>query len=259
MEGLKLKILDLGDMTFSRNELIATTDFSEKVVSPALAVLIDHPTAGYILFDTGNSPRWEQLYNKSMRDIYPISRLVTIEQALHSEGLTPANIRILALSHLHFDHAGGLSFFQHTQCGCNVYLSKKEWDAAVHDMNHPCSAYMRPLFYGISGLSYHTVEGNCDLAPGVTLFPQTCHTAGLMGLRVDLPHRGTVIFTSDSVYVEQSNTCSTPPGGSINKSQQEFFDNLTMLRSMRSHYHATFFYGHDIEQARSWQAEGWIE
>ena len=37
---------------------------------------------------------------------YPITEMITIEEALAKEGLTPGDIDQLILSHLHFDHAG---------------------------------------------------------------------------------------------------------------------------------------------------------
>ena len=49
MEPIQVKILDLGYMTFYKKELVRTDDLQEMIQSPALAILIKHPTAGYIL------------------------------------------------------------------------------------------------------------------------------------------------------------------------------------------------------------------
>lgn len=258
MDGLRLKILDLGEMTFFKKELICTPDPTEQVVSPALAVLLHHPSVGYILYDTGNDPDWEHTYNDTMKQVYPITRLVSITDALAREGLTPADINLLILSHMHFDHVGGLRQFSHTHAGAGVIVSQAEYDCAMRECRTPGSAYMASLFCDLPGIAFRTVEGCYELAPGVNLFPQHCHTEGLMGLRVELPETGTLLFTSDSVYTQDSDLHALPPGGAINRSTEEFHQNLALLHQMQAHDHATLFYGHDIAQAAQWRAKGWI-
>lgn len=258
MSHLQLKVLDLGDMTFYKKELIATPDSTQMVVSPALAVLIRHPEAGWILYDTGNDPDWASTYNDAMKGVYPITRLISITEALAKEGLTPKDIDILALSHMHFDHAGGLPQFANTPAVQRILVSQKELDCANSDGHNPTSAYMAPLFEGVPGIGFQTVCGEYQVAEGVSLFPQCCHTPGLMGLRVELKNQGTVIFTSDSVYTEDSDRLNLPPGGNINRSAEEFYQNLEILRQMKKRENATLFYGHDIVQARQWQERGWI-
>lgn len=53
---LRMKILDLGEITCRRKELIQTDSEEAMIISPMEAVLIEHPEAGYLLFDTGNAP-----------------------------------------------------------------------------------------------------------------------------------------------------------------------------------------------------------
>ena len=85
------------------------------IYSPALAILIKHPTAGYILYDTGNDDAWRDSYTDHIKEVYPISECLTIKEALAKEGLTPEDIDVLILSHLHFDHAGGMKYFVNTK------------------------------------------------------------------------------------------------------------------------------------------------
>ena len=256
MQGLRLKVLDLGDMTFSKNELIQVRDPGEMVVSPALAVLIHHPEAGYLLYDTGNDPDWYATYSPAMKQIYPISRLISIRSALAAEGLTPEQISLLALSHLHFDHAGGLRQFAGTRAGQQVVVARAELDFAVRACREEGSAYIAPLFHQIPGISFRTVSGPCALAQGVTLLPLCCHTPGIMGLQVELAS-GTVLFTSDTVYTQEAFRKRLPPGGAIN-SAGDFLTNLQVLEELAARLPARLFFGHDIQQARQWQAQGWI-
>lgn len=104
--GLKLRVLYLGKMEFPRFRLVECDNEATMVVSPAVALLIQHPTLGNILYDTGNSADFLKTYTPEMLHNYPITEMITIEEALAKEGLTPGDIDQLILSHLHFDHAG---------------------------------------------------------------------------------------------------------------------------------------------------------
>ena len=51
------------------------------------------------------------------------------------------------------------------------------------------------------GLKWETVDGNAEILPGVTLIQVPGHTAGTMAMQVDLPDTGTMLFTSDAVFM----------------------------------------------------------
>lgn len=249
-------------MTFYKKELVRTPDEAAMIVSPAQAVLIDHPELGRILFDTGNDDAWEDTYSDDMKATYPISKLVSIEDALAKEGLSVDDIDLLILSHLHFDHAGGLKHFAGTRAGQKVMASEAELrDALYKAYTTPegvSGAYIRPL-YCVPGIAYQPVgDGETVLASDLVLFVQRCHTVGLIGLRVKL-ESGWVVFCSDTVYTREAYDRGLPPGGAINETDDEFFDNLDLLKAMEQELQAEVFFGHDIDQATAWQAKGWIE
>ena len=50
--GLRLHVLYLGKMEFPKFRLVDWKDENEMVVSPAVSLLIQHPTLGNILYDT---------------------------------------------------------------------------------------------------------------------------------------------------------------------------------------------------------------
>ena len=86
--GLKLRVLYLGKMEFPRFRLVECDNEATMVVSPAVALLIQHPTLGNILYDTGNSADFLKTYTPEMLHNYPITEMITIEEALAKEGLT---------------------------------------------------------------------------------------------------------------------------------------------------------------------------
>lgn len=259
-KNIRIKILDLGCMTFYKKELVQTKQEKEMIISPALAVLIEHPTLGYLLYDTGNDDAWEETYPDHIKETYPVTKLVTIADALQKEGLSVQDINYLILSHLHFDHAGGLKYFANTKAGSHVLVSKEELQdvlTLVSSAGQSSGAYIGSLFLDIAGVSFSPLSDKTALGQGITLFVQKCHTQGLIGMRICLQDR-TVIFTGDTIYTAESYEKALPPGGSINKTNDEFFANLAKVKQMQEQYQAEVFFGHDYEQACAWQAQGWL-
>lgn len=113
--GMKISILYLGKMEFPKFRLVDWKDEGAMVQSPAVAILIQHPTLGNILYDTGNCEDFSAVYTEEMLHDYPITEMISIREALAQKGLTPDDIDLIILSHLHFDHAGGLKHFVGTK------------------------------------------------------------------------------------------------------------------------------------------------
>lgn len=258
MEKMKLSVLYLGRVECLRLHLVACKDTAQMIRSPMFAVLIQHPTLGNLLYDTGNSPFYSSLYTEDIQTTYPIIEYISIEDALAAKGLKPADIDMLILSHLHFDHVGGLQYFAGTKALRNVVVSEAELKNAYFSvMTGEEGAYVKSLF-DLDGVRYQPISGTVKLADDLTLFVQQSHTPGVIGLILKTQKYGTVIATSDTVYTADSYQLALPPGGKINKTQSEFFDNLTRLKEMEQKEHATMLFGHDFDQAMAWIKEGWI-
>ncbi|MEO1591835.1 MAG: MBL fold metallo-hydrolase [Cyanobacteria bacterium J06632_22] len=81
---------------------------------PALVGLIQHPTEGYILFDTGYSQRFFAETRRWPNRAYALVTPVYLEpgesaaQQLQQQGIPPEAIRYIVISHFHADHVGGL-------------------------------------------------------------------------------------------------------------------------------------------------------
>ena len=257
--GLKLRVLYLGKMEFPRFRLVECDNEATMVVSPAVALLIQHPTLGNILYDTGNSADFLKTYTPEMLHNYPITEMITIEEALAKEGLTPGDIDQLILSHLHFDHAGGLQHFVGTKAIDHVLVSeadlKQAWWAVTTGNN---GAYIRSLF-DVEGIRFETINDTTWLADDLGLFIQASHTPGVIGLILKTEHHGTILTTSDAIYTADSYRQALPPGGTINATTVEFYDNLERIKAMEKNYNATLLFGHDIDQILDWAGQGVID
>ena len=257
--GLKLRVLYLGKMEFPRFRLVECDNEATMVVSPAVALLIQHPTLGNILYDTGNSADFLKTYTPEMLHNYPITEMITIQEALAQEGLTPGDMDQLILSHLHFDHAGGLAAFAGTQAFRHVLVAeadlKQAWWAVTTGNN---GAYIRSLF-DVEGIRFETIHDTTWLADDLGLFIQASHTPGVIGLILKTEHHGTILTTSDAIYTADSYRQALPPGGTINATTDEFYDNLERIKAMEKNYNATLLFGHDIDQILDWAGQGVID
>ena len=257
MNDPTLNVLPLGPLHCQYFRTVAACAETRMYRSPVSALLIRHPRLGNILYDTGNSPysRWE--YGEAINSVYPVGSFVSIEQALSLHGLKCSDIDMIILSHLHFDHVGGLRYFQGTKAIKNVIVAETELQSACFSVftGEEHSAYIKSLF-DVEGVVYRPIRETTELAPDLTLFIQKAHTPGVTGLIVKTRTLGNVIATSDAVYTKETWETSTPPGGPINKGTEDFLANLQRLRDMQKHYDAVMLFGHDSEQIQEWSLKG---
>ncbi|PGT79422.1 MBL fold metallo-hydrolase [Bacillus sp. AFS040349] len=84
---------------------------------PATVALLEHPTHGYILFDTGYASYFLEATRAFPYSIYanltPVffSEELSIKNQLKKQGIDHNDINMIILSHFHGDHVGGLKDF----------------------------------------------------------------------------------------------------------------------------------------------------
>lgn len=257
--GMKICVLYLGRMEFPKFRLVQLEDEAEMIKSPAVALLIQHPTLGNILYDTGNCHEHQALYTPEMRHNYPVVECISVKEALAAKGLSPNDIDRIIISHLHFDHAAGLKDFVGTKAIQKVLVSEADLKEAWFSVTTGSGgAYIRELF-DVEGIRFETINRDTKLADDLELFIQKSHTPGVIGLILKTEHSGTIITTSDTIYSRESYDQGLPPGGTINKTTDEFFDNLERIKELQKEYDAELLFGHDFDQIQEWVAKGWIE
>ncbi|MEL6255557.1 MAG: MBL fold metallo-hydrolase [Bacteroidota bacterium] len=96
----------------------------------ANVALIQHPEKGYILFDTGYSPRFFEATSRWPEKMQALSTPAVIEaewsviSQLNKRGIKVEKIPHLVISHYHADHISGLKDFTHSQ----FYSMKSGYD-----------------------------------------------------------------------------------------------------------------------------------
>jgi len=163
--------------------------------------LLLEPAAGggrRILIETGFGGKWDA----KNRDIFDLQDR-TVLDALGEVGVRPEMIDLVIVTHLHFDHAGGLTRLDENQRpvptfpNARIIVQKTEWEDAIANKSTMTRTYLRENLEPIAD-QVELVEGEAEVpgAPGVHVWPMLGHTWGHQAVRFEDEH-GIVCFPGD--------------------------------------------------------------
>ncbi len=158
------------------NGLVADELDHEQRLLQALNCLLVETPAGRVLVETGIGERVDDK-TRTMR-VYEGPAVVP---ALEAAGFAPDTIDVVAMSHLHFDHAGGLLRSDGSRAfpRARIVAQKAEWEIALGDNPRLVASYVQPELrlvhdWGAEGWA----DGEREILPGVTVVPTGGHSAG---------------------------------------------------------------------------------
>lgn len=99
------------------------------------AALIDHPTEGLILFETGPGEAYPEVWGPPLNDIFGRVDYESdheLEASLAKTGHSIKDIKAVVMGHLHLDHAGGLQKFSGTDTP--IYVHEEELKNAFYSV-----------------------------------------------------------------------------------------------------------------------------
>jgi len=150
-------------------------DAQRRLLQALNCLLIETPS-GRALVETGIGERVDEKTRTQRSYEGP-----WIVAALETAGFLPESINVVAMSHLHFDHAGGLlradgeKAFPHA----TIVAQKAEWEVALGENPRLMASYVQPELmlvesWGKQGWS----DGEKEVLPGVTVVPTGGHSTG---------------------------------------------------------------------------------
>jgi glyoxylase-like metal-dependent hydrolase (beta-lactamase superfamily II) len=142
----------------------------------ALNCLLIETRSGRVLVETGIGDRVDDKTRAQRAYEGP-----WIVPALEAAGFPPESVNVVAMSHLHFDHAGGLlradgsKAFPHA----TIVAQQAEWEVALGDNPRLVASYVQPELqlvekWGKQGW----VDGEHEIMPEVTVVPTGGHSTG---------------------------------------------------------------------------------
>jgi len=169
---------------------------------------------GWVLIDTGFNP--EIVRDPELRAAHYTYANYTalippgdpLVDQVRAAGLDWDDLSFCAISHLHCDHGGGLRLLVD---GPPIVIQAREHDFAMRRATHR-DVYFR-TDYARDGLDWVLVDGDVELAPGLTALATFGHTPGHMSFSVELGGR-TIVLACDAADL-QANIEGSVPCGSV--------------------------------------------
>ncbi|MHA6261782.1 MBL fold metallo-hydrolase [Arenibacterium sp. CAU 1754] len=150
-----------------------------------------------VLVDTGFPPKYTEDPAVAGREdrLDAFGQLLTctaqnrVAAQLALAGSALDKITLMVQTHTHIDHVGGMADCPQAQIvigACERALDRPLYWGDVRPMTWP-------------GRSYALIERDTRLGPGLEVLLTPGHSPGQLALRIDLPHTGPVLWTSDAI------------------------------------------------------------
>jgi N-acyl homoserine lactone hydrolase len=193
-------------------------------MSPVVAFLVEHPGVGKMLVDTGLHPSVAVKPRENLGRIFGFifrGLEMTPEQSipaqLRERGIDPSKIRTVLMTHLHPDHASGISEFP----DATFVVSSAEWEAASSGGER--QGYVKRQFD--HGFDYRLLDFDDARAQGYSGFGRTFdlfgdgsvraaftpgHSRGHMSFILRTGERE-LLVAGDAIFLRRTLETGTPP------------------------------------------------
>jgi glyoxylase-like metal-dependent hydrolase (beta-lactamase superfamily II) len=149
------------------------------------------------IVDIGSGEKWPD----KLRAIYAIQNLLPGET-----GFDPAAVTDIVLSHLHFDHAGGISRYRPGKptevelCfpQARVYLQAENYDTARNPNPRERASYLKENVQVLQQARLVLTHGSEEIYPDIWVHQNNGHTRGQQWLEMKAGHES-LVFPADLV------------------------------------------------------------
>jgi N-acyl homoserine lactone hydrolase len=183
----------------------------QMIEAPILAYLIETKN-GRILYDVGcdynkiaDATQQAKYYNPEVFSFGApqMEESQRLPHQLKRLGLSVADIDVVFLGHLHFDHAGGLC----DMCGAEVHIQADELAAAnaTDDLAYFDNEVIKQANWKVQ-------QGEYALTDGVRAIASPGHTAGHMSLWIEMPTGTPIILAGDAADLTENIHDEIAPG-----------------------------------------------
>ncbi|MGA4792131.1 N-acyl homoserine lactonase family protein [Nocardia sp. AB354] len=186
--------------------LLGTGGVQETIPSPTF--LIEHDE-GLMIFDSGLATAGAGDPAAAYGEMASAFRIdfpeqYRLDRQIEAIGYTTRDVRRVVLSHMHFDHTGGLDLFPHAQ----GFIGAGELRYAKTPSNLDAAFFREEDIAAAQKIAWNEVPAGYDhdlFGDGsVTLLSLHGHTPGTLGLKLRMPDESTLVLTSDAAHKRDS-------------------------------------------------------
>jgi glyoxylase-like metal-dependent hydrolase (beta-lactamase superfamily II) len=204
----EITVVSRGELKSDKNFQLAADTVATKsdpnpdldfISTPVYNLVIEHPE-GTILWDTGIHPNAaDGHWPTGLYQAYPPNnpQQHRLDDDLEKAGFDIDDIDYIFQTHLHMDHAGGLSFFDGMDIPVFVHETELQYAYLSAVTSEGSNGYLLGDFH--HDLNWKLVHQDQETHfEDIELLFLPGHTPGMMGTMIHLDDAGTIIFTSDS-------------------------------------------------------------
>ncbi len=174
---------------------LAPPDEENRIRLATRSLLIDAGERRFLV-DVGNGERWPE----KIRGFYAIENLPAASVGLDFEAVTD-----IILTHLHFDHAGGISRYQAGTAASErrfpcprVYVQADNYATARHPNVRERASYLAETVRALEETRLELTRGSQEIVPGLWVHGGNGHTRGHQWVEVREDDR-TVAYPGDLI------------------------------------------------------------
>lgn len=222
-------------------------DPAVRLREPVPGVLLECD-GGWVLLDTGfNTPILldaqlrRRMVHMGIEDELVGDHGDSVERAFEHVGVDPRDVAVVAVSHLHYDHAGGIRWFaEHAP----VHCQRRELELALAQRAPEPMALCR-IDFDDHRIDWRLADGDAVIAPGVTAVATYGHTVGHQSFVVDLAAGGGFVFAFDAADLQRNLDEEIAPGSVATGDVDQAVDAIRRLKAIAAERGYRVIPGHD--------------
>jgi N-acyl homoserine lactone hydrolase len=230
----------------------------QQIEAPILAYLLE-TTNGRILYDVGcdhakiSDPVARARYYDPAVFAFGAPEMREEQRIPHHLarlGLTAADVDVIFIGHLHFDHAGGLKELRRCGCGAEIHVQRDEMEVARSGAD--VAIFGDDLIDDAGApLQFRLQHGEYTLLPGVQAIATPGHTVGHMSMLIELPKGAPVLLAGDAADLQENLDDEVAPGTLWQGREQQAIDSIRKLKALARETGAQIWPNHDMAFYRS--------
>jgi glyoxylase-like metal-dependent hydrolase (beta-lactamase superfamily II) len=225
---------------------IVSADEKNRVVL-ALNILLIKADGKNILIDTGIGNK----ISDKIRKIYDTTDFELIEN-LQKLGIERTDIDYVIITHLHFDHAGGIVTFinenpELTFPNAVHIIQSREWQVAKYpdELNRASYNFKDDLTLLEETGNYNLVDENYEVVPGITVEFVGGHSEGMQVVRMESEGE-LAYYAGDIIPLDVQRHLSVNSAYDLNR--KDLFIAKKRILSELKEKNGILFYAHDAEK-----------